>query len=439
MKRFPLFIAALFCAVAFSSCEDDMDPPDIPLNSYVGVVKTNVFTSQEFIDKVLSDMDEESYGPEAVASYKAKLESLYNGYVSTLPSDTKAITSVCFKTFDIEYTTKNERGEDVTASALVAMPYQKKLIGGKYLSPSYIDLDCHYTYTADFQRPTASPTPTVGLALSGAMVVCPDYIGFGSSADQTEPYLLHEVTAKNCIDALLAALEVIKAEGIEMTPGYYTQITGFSEGASVALACHKAIEAGYRDCADKVNLKGSYCGDGPYDIATLFPFYQQAGTVPGPYVVPLLIRGMINGHPEQMAGLKLSDYMSEKFNQSNLLSVLDSKKIENFASVALYTLKGLNKYDALLSEAFVNPENENYTRLHSALDAAMAKEDLTTGWSPVAPVKLFHSEEDDTVPFAVAQTAAQNLGCELETISSGSHLVAQIAYYAKVLEAGLFD
>lgn len=68
MKKLPLAIAAMLCAVAFTACDDDMDPPEIPLGPSASTLKTDVTTSDELIDETLSETSEDTVELEEIVS-----------------------------------------------------------------------------------------------------------------------------------------------------------------------------------------------------------------------------------------------------------------------------------------------------------------------------------------------------------------------------------
>ena len=73
----------------------------------------------------------------------------------------------------------------------------------------YVMVNCHPTITHDKGCPSGDE-PQLGIvkAVSGenALVVCPDYIGFGATKKVIHPYMCSTLTARNVLDAYKATL-----------------------------------------------------------------------------------------------------------------------------------------------------------------------------------------------------------------------------------------
>lgn len=125
------------------------------------------------------------------------------------------------------YQTTDQNNDPITLSSVLAIPYEH-LFTSELMSPKFINIDCHSTITGNSESPTSQNPYSMLFALDGAMVVCPDYQGFGSSLNSNQLYLCNEVGARQVMDATTAAVKLLKDEyDVELADGYYTQLTGY--------------------------------------------------------------------------------------------------------------------------------------------------------------------------------------------------------------------
>ena len=140
---------------------------------------------------------------------------------------------------------------------------------------------------------------------NNCLVIMPDYEGYGVTANRAHPYLYQELTARQCIDALMYGKALYNSdpelENIRhpMRDDYRCMSVGYSQGGSVSMACHRFIE----QCGLNKDLHfvGSLCGDGPYDpMATVMYYVKndlEGKTMSMAVVLPLIIKGMLDTNP----------------------------------------------------------------------------------------------------------------------------------------------
>lgn len=273
-------------------------------------------------------------------------------------------------------------------------------------------LNCHPTVTSLFEAPTGGNPVDKDIQRvtdDDVMVVCPDYCGYGMSGYMQHPYLIHDVTARNCIDALLAAI-YYKETVFMKTNTVPTSIVGYSQGGATALACAKYIESAACSQADrdKINLKQTTCGDGPYStIATVEQYLewgQKGKNLEYPCVLPLIIAAAIDAYGDGcMRTVKLEDYLSEKFIKTGIINKLKNKSIttvdlneaiknamdNHLLPTDLFSDKLIDKQGN-----FIKTSNE-----YKCLMRAMEMNDLSKGWVPQHKIFFFHLENDGVVPY----------------------------------------
>ena len=167
-------------------------------------------------------------------------------------------------TFTYNYPSKNAAGEDVVlSSALVAwLPEQPKETD----SIETLHIYSHFTITADAECPSSELNlkeralfavllkDFYGLGvdpsqdfISHAIIIAPDYEGYGVSCDVPHPYLAQELTARQMMDAIDYGLMLYKKHVndrrvLPFKSDWRSFGFGFSQGGAVALAVQKYIE-----------------------------------------------------------------------------------------------------------------------------------------------------------------------------------------------------
>ncbi len=102
-------------------------------------------------------------------------------------------------------------------------------------------------------------------AAQGYVVVMPDYLGYGDSDLGYHPYLQAENTAAVSIDALRAAREALRKQGVTTSSKLF--LSGYSQGGHSAMATHRMME---RDHASEFTITASVPMAGPYALEDTF-------------------------------------------------------------------------------------------------------------------------------------------------------------------------
>ncbi len=328
----------------------------------------------------------------------------------------------------------------------------------------------HHTVTSDAECPTAETTPndihvlmaltrgTYGIGLNEdenfiarSIVIAPDYEGYGVTKESTHPYLAMDVTAQQVVDGVKYGLQLYNKEidaqkALPFADNWRTFGFGYSQGGAVALAVQRHIEQ--NDIDNDLHYRGTLAGDGPYDLIATMNYYMQdngdsydvetqhhIGTTSMPMVVPMIIKGMIDSHPD-MKNHQLEDYLSQQFLDTGIMEWIASKEykvndiykmwyaqlqegVENnghaYTSEQMAELfespttnKVTGKLDKLFTPGFYDyqsnsnnlvtvPEEKGdaYKDLHRALyDNSVA-----TGWEPQHRIMFIHSKYDVVVPY----------------------------------------
>ena len=459
-----LGILTLLFAVLFISCKNyDKSPSDTD-GEIFEVADIRDLSFEDFIAGMIAENDNED-----AAEIREQWESFYNDelipnlkeYVkankeeagavkedgTTLMTDAEidsAFTAengvsaaIHVMEKNITYYTTSASGERIKASARVLINYCYKI--WKFWSPTEKFYACsdavvlhnHVTVTKGTQAPYYDNEflGENGLmwmaAFKNRMVVNPDYEGYGISQDRVHPYLVQEPTARQCVDAVIAAIDWKQhgsiddddLRGLEDDFGMYN--LGYSQGGSVTLAVHNYIEK--NNLVDKLHFKGSLCGDGPYDPVATYKFFLSDGMYL-PSVVPLILRAYLHYYGNSyLKGYKISDFLNDKVcaalknGTDNEWDLIDCKtKTTGDIDDAILAALGKTTGPITAAEMF-NPDaldinSKPAQALVKALEANnYAKSEMWEGGKPQKPVIAIHWQGDEVVPYVNYQNLQKNL------------------------------
>ena len=371
--------------------------------------------------------------------------------------------------YRFNYPSKSATGEDVVLSSLLIAWTPSKPSAKDSIESLHIY--SHYTITDDKSCPTSDSNSTdrtlfgmlvkskYGMGLNSAynfisrsIVIAPDYEGYGVSKDRSHPYLSREVTAQQVLDAVEYGLELYQKHvnderALAIKSDWRSFSLGYSQGGAVALAVHRYIEE--NDLSDALRFRGSICGDGPYDLVETLRYYlnddgtsfdastnHQKGMVTLPAVVPMIIKGMLDTHPD-MKEHALEDYLSQQFLDTGIMDWIASKAFstDDMSKKWYQQLKsGLNangrhytpgqmaelfyspssnnvwaKLDKLFTPefyAYIADNNNFYTvptekgNVFQDIHRAMVDNSLCSGWEPKHRIQFVHSRGDTVVPYS---------------------------------------
>lgn len=259
-------------------------------------------------------------------------------------------------TYKLEYMSTNSDNKPVKVSGLIAIP-------NKSGSSPLLSFQHGTTFVnADapsFNLAVSTRHPEILFASLGYIVFSPDYIGYGTSEGETHPYLLKQPSADIVIDMLNAGKQWLDEENIATNQQLF--MTGYSQGGYVTMA---ALEAMQKSGGVDLSVTGAVLGAGPYDL------YKTLDT---------LLRSLND----------IPDFL------------------DNIAQETL-------EYFLIPDDAEVYFER---TFLNRYFDRD--RQDNVHDWKPTIPLKLFHGEEDETVPIESALSTWDTmtaLGADVELV-----------------------
>lgn len=268
-------------------------------------------------------------------------------------------------------------------------------LSGKVILPAkgpikrYI-LVSHYTIASNKEAPSNIFSLEGLLVKLGYALIIPDYIGYGVTTDKVHPYLVMEITARNVLDMYYAVVPFLEKAGCapEHDDIY---LMGYSQGGATTMAVQHEIE--HHD--QPIKIRRVFAGGGPYDIKYTYDQFVETNWASYPCAVPIMMQGMVVGNK---LNLDMSTMMA-----SNIYENLD-----HWVNSKLYTtnqinvLIGTNVTSDLLTELGRDRTSKEVSELYKAMTENSI---LTYSWTPKAPVFMFHSMDDDVVPFENAMRA----------------------------------
>ena len=305
----------------------------------------------------------------------------------------------------IVYLTKDQHNHDAKASGTIMIP-----VDGSGLPLFSIQ---HGTVTKrDNVTSTGTLTSAEGMTglLSSSLgyVTCiPDYIGFGES-ELMHPYI-HAKSLSICvIDFLRAAKKYCADKDITLNQQVF--LGGYSEGGYVTLATQKEIELNY---PNEFQLTAVAPMAGPYDLVetTNSIFRMESYSRPSHIAFFLTAYNNIYGwnRLDEIFNSPYNDMMPDLFDGTKSVLEINNQLPNNISDLINQNFKD-------------NYFSGNESSFNSAL-----QENTLLNWTPAAPIRFYHGDSDDVVPYQNALTAMENLkangatNIELITITGGDH------------------
>ena len=397
MRKIFLFMAA---AIAVSACGLEYglnDEPDWDKYDYA-ITSTSTITdlAELLSEKRMEDMSETLQ--DAVEFFSKKVDII-----------------------DYDYPSVGPKGERVTLSArLYVLNLQTTLVKK---SP-YVALANHASIVEAGQCPTRDIKAEAIFSWLGCPVVMPDYYGFGASEEYPQAYLNSDCAARGNIDALKAAIHILKDKHIKVGEDFYN--VGYSQGGFNAIA-NLRYTAQHPDCG--IKFKQTFAGAGSYDINASWTEYMGDTYPAAAIFIPLTVIGA-----NETEGLGF-DYA--RIFKEPLLSNYDEWILSKKYSFGTIMDKiGSTKMADILTDGMLSGDCDEARTLRTLFDGWS----LSSGWAPPegSKVLLFHSTEDDVVPFFNSQTLYDNLnaaGSDVKLVSGayGGHTNAEIDFALAII------
>lgn len=282
------------------------------------------------------------------------------------------------------YTSKNlQTGESTVLSGKVLLPKDKK--------PSRYIVVSHYTIGSNAEAPS-NIFPLEGVLCDlGYAMIFPDYQGYGVDSKRIHPYLVMDQTAYDVVQMYLAVTKYLQnTEYRPQKDDIY--LMGFSQGGAVTMAVQMLMEEVYGLTS---SIHHVFAGGGPYDVRETYSSFITTNIVNIPVAVPLVIQGMVNGYNTDIdMSVLLQPWIYEKMDEW-----INSKM---YSTDQLKRIMGTTTTSDILTAEGMDPTSDIVAELYKAMSENSI---LSYNWTPKAPVYLFHSIDDNVVPFVNASKA----------------------------------
>lgn len=281
------------------------------------------------------------------------------------------------------YTGHDVDGSPLTLSGKLLIPKEGRIKNMIIVS--------HYTIGANYEAPSET-FPMEGIwAAKGYIVVVADYIGFGITKERIHPYLHIKSTAQSVVDMALAAKPYLKKIGKE-PESEEVILAGYSQGGATTVGVMDMIQDDY---SNEFPIKKVYAGGGPYDLAATYDISMEWDQTGIPCAIPMIVQGINAG---ENLGLDMSAFFQPKLLE-NYNEWINSKK---YTVKEINTMIGASSLHEIMTEQGRDKHSWETALLYQALLS-----NSVLRFTPRAPMYIFHSTQDKTVPFVNALKAEE--------------------------------
>lgn len=320
----------------------------------------------------------------------------------------------------LHYPSIDQYGDSLVLSGNLSVPAGKQ--------PKGIILVPHYTIASNMDAPSVKMTADGRTFAEDYVVLVPDYLGYGLTADRVHPYLHGELTAHNCVDMLLYAQPKLDSMqlGIPLDSIY---IVGFSQGGASAMWTLKLLEEQY---ADRIHVIKCFAGAGPYDVAVTYDEAMITNRSMMPMVIPLLFEGTNAAYDLQLDRANFFTPALEK-----VYSKYIEKKDHDIVTIFFKTLN--HKVSHWISKPGRDMTRPETQRMYDGfVRSSLVHDTICPSWTPRSPLYIYHSKKDDVVTFRCAERLQQcykNLpNITYDFGNYGGHLQSSRRFFPKVKE-----
>jgi acetyl esterase/lipase len=214
---------------------------------------------------------------------------------------------------------------------------------------------------------------------AGFIYVGPDYLGLGDSTVPRHRYFDAATEASSALDLLIASRRVLASLHVQQDDRLFT--FGFSQGGHSALALHRELQDA------RVAVTGTATVGGVFDVEQWFLASLANRTT---VTVPLYVSYILLSYDDVY---DVYEQPSDVFRQPYASTVDGLFDMEHFFDDVLASLP--SSLHALLRPSYLvrviaDPQDPLRVRL---------RQNAVDQWTPYAPLRIYHSPDDEEVPF----------------------------------------
>jgi hypothetical protein len=235
-----------------------------------------------------------------------------------------------FQYCTLRYKAKGVNGKDEELSELVIWPY-----GNVWdPQPDHVIVGCHCTVLSNAERPTNFEDFDVDTDLfmlasfahsfsQEALVVIPDYEGYGATHGNTHPYIDREVLAQQVVEGTKAAIAWYQNKFKDgLAENWKSVAIGYSQGGSVAAGVLRYCQ---EHNENSLRMAGAVCGGGCYSPESTLKSYIDNGRIYMPIALALMIKSCLDTQPE-LKNVHLEDVCTQEFINTGIFQWIKEKK-----------------------------------------------------------------------------------------------------------------
>lgn len=337
MKKIFHLIAIVCLALMLLACNKTPLTPPADDNLYdlsdVSIMAEGTIPLEDFYQKLLQDATATNgdYDQDLYDHYRHLLEEARSQGGGT-KGESGSSTSMAYAWTAIRYKTLSATGEEIKCSELVVWPY----VPFVSQTPRQVVIGCHLTIASDDERPSnfsnlgfANDVNMLALFANplsqGALVIIPDYEGYGSTRERNHPYCNREATVRQVVDGARAGIAWYQSEKKKLADGWKSIAVGYSQGGAVAGSVYRFCQ---EHDASGLRLAGAVCGDGPYDPMATLNTYAADGRLFMPVAIALILKGAVDTDPRlRELGCKYDDLCTPEFVSTGIFDFLKEKTL----------------------------------------------------------------------------------------------------------------
>lgn len=294
--------------------------------------------------------------------------------------------------FVYEYLSSDFNGKPVTISGVILVPGD---IANGTVPCDGIILLSHYTIGSPEKAPSAGNIDLASTVLSNPLkpnyiVVMCDYIGYGSSIDHPIVYLCGDTNARNSLDGLLAARQLLNDR--QISQGKYLFNMGFSQGGTEAMYIAKLCDTEYKD---RVTIDKTFVGSGMLDSEVAYSEFVKTDYTEDIEDVAMFL---ISVNENCRLGIDYKDMFKEPL-ASHVQEFIEKKDKSLLAELGISQLDSLH---LLLQPAYMDLKSPEVKVFLEKL----AEFSIKNGWKPDPTRQYYieHSRHDNYVPIQCARS-----------------------------------
>lgn len=330
------------------------------------------------------------------------------------------------------YLSRSARGEEIILSGRVSFP--RLACNRQPHTVESLSIHHHHVAPADFSAPSHSLTPMMMRTFFNSAVIEPDYEGFGASAGRTHCGASFDVLARQTMDGVMAALEVMRQHGVTLADEGYSTAWGISLGAPPLLAFAKYYDQqATAQQRQAIRLRSCYAAGGPFLIHRMTEYTDEHLDY-----MPRLVQQMLmflNALPaSEMGGYAhyqfcpewmmttMVEYEGLEYTAYQFLQYVGNEMLlyDDPTATPFNSLSGIFASDMCTPDGHLdrsNPKVQVVMRLFEQLSN-------WDNWTAKTPIYMAHAVEDDQMPYCQALELYNRLAARSSEVHFHSDKVA---------------